>query len=397
MTERLYYSDSTLREFTARVVDCREGDRGPVVMLDRTAFYPTSGGQPHDTGMVDDIPVLDVWEDDRGDIWHRVARPPQGEEVHGQIDWARRFDHMQQHTGQHLLSAAFVHVLEAPTVSFHLGSDESHIDLNVPALTWDAAFRVEADANRIITENRPVEIRMVDESEIHTVSLRRPPQVRGTIRVIRIPGYEAAACGGTHVDRTGAIGLLKITRMERYKGGMRVSFRCGRRALEDYQRALRALQDVSDDLSVHQDDVGDAVGRLKLELREARQTVRSTRAALMEFEAGRLLAEAREVDGVRRVIRHFENRSYDDAKELASQVCREPSTLALLAVTESKGVRLICQCAEEGTHLQAAAILQRAAGALGGQGGGTPIVAQGGAPPHPPEAVQQALEEAASG
>ncbi len=395
MTERLYYTDSALREFTAHVVDRTESERGPAVRLDCTAFYPTSGGQPFDTGTLDGIAVLDVWEDEVGEVWHLVDRLPESDAVTGVIDWERRFDHMQQHTGQHLLSAAFVRVMDAPTISFHLGTDESHIDLNTPKLSWKDAFRVEADVNRVIGENCQVEIHVVDENDIHEIPLRRPPKVGGTIRVIWIKDYDAAACGGTHVAYTGSVGLLKITRIERYKGGMRVGFRCGQRALADYQRVLRGLQEVSADLSVHQDDVNEAVGRLKGELRETRQELRAARGKLMGFEADRLLAEIPEVDGVRRVVQHSEEHSYDDALAIATHLCAHPRTLALLAVTEAKGIRLVCARSDDLPDLDASAILRRAATALGGRGGGTADLAQGGTPAHPHEAVQQALTDAA--
>jgi alanyl-tRNA synthetase len=397
MTERLYHTDSALREFTARVVERTAAEHGPAVRLDRTAFYPTSGGQPFDTGTLDGIAVLEVWEDENDAIWHRVERTPERADVTGVIDWERRFDHMQQHSGQHLLSAAFVHVMEAPTISFHLGTEESHIDLRTPRLSWDDAFRVEADVNRVISENRVVEIHEVDEANIHEIPLRRPPKVGGKIRVIWIKDYDAAACGGTHVSHTGAVGLLKITRIERYKGGMRVAFRCGRRALADYQRVLRGMQEVSAGLSVHQDDVGEAIVRLKSDLRETRQALRAAQGKLMGFEADRLLAETPETDEARRVVQHLEHHTYDEARAMASHVCSHPRTLALLAVDDAKGVRLVCERSDDLPHLDAATILGRAAEALGGRGGGTASLAQGGTPPHSSDVVQQALEDAASG
>ena len=253
MTLRLYHADSTLRDFTARIVARRDTERGPAVRLDRTAFYPTAGGQPHDTGTLNDVRVRDVWDEDDGAVWHLLERGVDGDAVTGAIDWERRFDHMQQHTGQHLLSAGFVRLLDAPTVSFHLGTDESTIDLTVPALDWEDAFRVEAEVNRVIWEDRPVDVRVFGEDEIHAVPLRKPPQVRGAIRVVWVRDVDASACSGTHVPRTGVLGIVKIVRLERYKGGMRAGFLCGARALAHYQRTLRGLQTVGTDLSVHAD------------------------------------------------------------------------------------------------------------------------------------------------
>ncbi len=397
MTERLYHTDSTLREFTARVVAQQESERGPAVRLDRPAFYPTSGGQPNDTGMLNDVAVLDVWEDGSGDVWHLLDRLPQGDEVRGEIDWERRFDHMQQHSGQHLLSGAFVRVLNAPTISFHLGADESHIDLAVPEVSWAEAFRVEADVNRVVWEHHPVEVHVLDQAELHKVPLRRPPQVTGKVRVIWMRDCDAAACGGTHVCETAAVGLIKITRIEHYKGGVRVGFLCGTRALEDYQRVLRGLQEVSAGLSVHQSQLGKAVGRLQEEQRQARRELKAIQTQLVAFEAERLWAETPEASGVRQVITFLEGHTFEQALAIASQLSTHPGTLAFLAVSEAKGTRLVCQRSDDLHEVDAVSIIRRAAEALGGRGGGRPDLAQGGGGAQPQEAILQALRLGASG
>src|SRR5512140_2407024 len=233
MTERLYYTDAYLRSFDARIVD-RASD-GRTVYLDRTAFYPTSGGQPFDTGTLAGIAVTDVV--DEGDrIAHVLASPASTiETVHGQIDWARRFDHMQQHTGQHLLSAVFVRELHAPTVSFHLGEETSTIDLATPAIAHHSLERVERISNEIIGEDRPVTISYAsrDEAEAMLASgeLRKLPDREGTIRVIDIADLDRNACGGTHVRATGQIGGLLIRRLEKVSRGLRIEFVCGLRAV----------------------------------------------------------------------------------------------------------------------------------------------------------------------
>ncbi|UCG87249.1 MAG: alanyl-tRNA editing protein [Gemmatimonadota bacterium] len=394
MTERLYHADSMLREFSARVVARHESDRGPAVQLDRTAFYPTSGGQPYDTGKLNDIAVLDVWEDESGEIWHRLERFPQGDAVRGQIDWERRFDHMQQHSGQHLLSGAFKRVLKAPTVSFHLGTEESFIDLDFPELDWDSVFRVEAEVNRVIWENKPMEVHVVDQAEIHKIPLRRPPQVSGKIRVIWIRDYDAVACGGTHVSHTGAVGLVKVTRVEHYKGGMRVGFLCGKRALLSYQRVLRGLQEASADLSVHTEELGEAVARLQDETKQVRRALRAAHGELAALEAERLWSAAPEDHGARQVVAHLQERTFDQAVALATQLSSRPSTVVLLAVSDAKGTRLVCQRSDDLPQADAAAILRRAAETLGGRGGGTAAQAQGGAPARPRKAILEALRSA---
>jgi len=396
MTDRLYHLHAELREFTARIVARQTTDRGPAVCLDRTAFYPTAGGQPNDTGFLNDVRVLDVWEDDSAKLWHLVERVPDGDDVTGRLDWERRFDHMQQHTGQHLLSAACVQVLSAPTIAVHMGATESHVDLETPAMSWHDAFRVEASVNQVIHENRPIDVLVVPETEIEALGLRRPPQVRGMIRVVRVVGYDAAACGGTHVERTGSVGLLKIVRIERYKSGVRVTFLAGGRALRDYQRVLRGLQAASADLSVHPDQLGEAVERLQGELRDIRRAWRSAQDELLAVAASRMVRDAEERSGVRRVVAHLPDHSFAQARALATHATGHSRTLALLAVTEGKGVRLVCRRSDDSTEIDAAQILRRAAERLGGRGGGTPAQAEGGAPPAPSESIAAALHEAVS-
>jgi alanyl-tRNA synthetase len=394
MTERLYFRDSALTTFTGRVVQRREGSDGPEIRLDRTAFYPTSGGQPHDTGTIDGIPVRNVWDED-GHVWHRVDRAPAREEIAGAIDWPRRFDHMQQHSGQHLLSAGFVHVLDAPTVSFHLGTDDSTIDLTLSALAWDAAHAVEEVVNRVIWENWPVESLFVEESAIHQLPLRRPPKVGGTIRVVRMGEFDTVACGGTHVERTGAVGLLKIVRIERYKGGTRVGFKCGGRALTDFQSTLRILQATSADLSVRPTDLHTAVRRLRDDLKETRRVLGAVDQSLLEVEAERLWRATPERDGVHWVVTHLEDRSYAQARSLASSLAAHPRTVALISVAAPKGVRLVCERGEDLSDVDAAAVLRRAAERLGGRAGGLPHLAQGGAPGDDTHVVLRALRNAA--
>ncbi|MGC9469297.1 MAG: alanyl-tRNA editing protein, partial [Anaerolineae bacterium] len=379
MTVHLYYDDATLREFTARVVEqeTRVGEDGkphPAVKLDQTAFYPTSGGQPHDTGTLEGLRVVDVQEDESGEIWHLLSDPlhPESELVRGRIDWDRRFDHMQQHSGQHLLSAAFEEVLSAHTVGFHLGRETSTIDLDIPELDWEDVFRVEQAANEIVWENRPVTVKIVDETETSNIPLRKPPVVSGEIRVVQIEGYDASACGGTHGYATGEIGIIKVSDIERYKGGVRVTFLCGERALHDYQRTLHLLQVSSVGLSVAAEELPDAIGRLEEEARAARRELRQVRSDLVELEATRLWSRAFVDDGMHVILAHWTDRPFSDARAIASQLREHAKTLALLAVTEERGVRLVCARSDDLPDIDAQTILSDALEPLGGRGGGTP-------------------------
>lgn len=394
MTHRLYYDDPMLTAFAARVVARQETARGPAVQLDQTAFYPTSGGQPHDTGTLDDIPVIDVWDEEDGAIWHLLTAMPVSDAITGTLDWPRRFDHMQQHTGQHVLSAAFVAACQANTVGFHLGSEASTIDLDFPHLTWETAFQVEDAVNRVVWENRPVTIHTVTRADLGDIPLRKPPQVTGDIRVIWVAGYDASACGGTHVRATGEIGLVKITGVERYKGGARVTFLCGERALRDYRRALHTLRTASSDLSVAQDEVPQTVARLQDELQTTRRALNKAQGQLLEFEADGLWEAAPEVDGIRRIIAHWAARPLADARAIAGRLRERPHTLLLLAVSEGQDTRFVVARSDDVPQFDAGAMLRDITRALGGRGGGSPASAQGGAPAHPHETIVETMRQA---
>ena len=238
-TERLYIQDPYLREFTAHVVGRQVSGGKPAVALDRTAFYPTGGGQPNDRGTLDGVPVLDVIVED-GIVWHVLAAELPGDEVRGILDWSRRFDHMQQHTGQHILSQAFVVTCDAETVAFHMGADASTIDLGRADLGPDALAAAEAAANAVIDAAYPVTATFVTQDELAQLPLRKPPKVTEAIRVVQVAGFDWSACGGTHVANSSQVGLVKIAGVERRGAELRVTFLCGGRARADYAR-LQAL------------------------------------------------------------------------------------------------------------------------------------------------------------
>jgi alanyl-tRNA synthetase len=399
MTKRLYYSDSKLREFEAEIVAQKPVEREikearQAVRLDRTAFYPTSGGQPHDVGTLNGTPVLDVWEDDQGDIWHGISRPLAAESgaVVGSIDWIRRFDHMQQHSGQHLLSAAFDAELGARTVGFHMSDEESTVDLDVSDLTWETVFRVEDAVNGMIWADHPVEIRMIAQSQVDDVDLRKPPTVTGTIRVITMGPYDASACGGTHVTRTGEVGAVKVVNFTNYKGGSRVTFVCGGRALRHYQVLLRDAESASLRLSVATSALPEAVDRLQAEIKSTQRTLREIRAQWAALEADQLWNQADLVDGVHVVVAQWADRDFEDVRTTALRLRERPKTIALLAAT-GQGVRLVSVCSDDLPDVDAVELLNQALAPLGGRGGGSPTLAQGGAPPHDPESVLDALRQ----
>ncbi len=406
-TVRLYYTDATLWEFqtTVREVGTLVGEDGaerPAVRLDRTAFYPTSGGQPYDLGTLERIPVVEVLEDATGEIWHLLGATglATSQVVHGIIDWQRRFDHMQQHTGQHLLSAAFEDACAARTIGFHLGAITSTIDLDIggvgsPELTWDKVFAVESAVNALVWQNRPVLVKIVDEDTIATIPLRKPPAVKGEIRVVWVEDYDASACGGTHVSATGAVGLIKVTSLERYKGGVRVGFVCGGRALRHYQTALHTLQTASLALSVGPDDLVPAIARLEEEARTLRRDVRRLRETMLDDEAGALWTGARLLDGVRVVVAHWADRDLAEVRALAGRLRQRNGALLLFAVTNEGAVHLLVARSDDLGALHAGVILRSALDELGGRGGGSATLAQGGTSAQPPDTILAALQRAA--
>jgi alanyl-tRNA synthetase len=421
--KRLYYEDARLVTFEARVIGQREmplaeaaretGLTGPeaqvrpAVRLDQTAFYPTSGGQPYDTGTLSGVPVLEVVEDEDGEIWHLLAQPPgSAAQVSGQVDWSRRFDHMQQHTGQHLLSAGFERVLSAPTVSFHLGKESSTIDLAIPDLSREAARRIEEEVNAVVWENREVAVQELapqqaaDAAAHIGLPLRKPPKVAGAVRVILVDGYDASACGGTHVSATGEIGLIKIVGLERYKGGVRVNFLCGGRALSDYQQAQQILQASSLALSVGREALLEAIERSEEKEKAARRDLRRLQALMVTYEAEELWNAAPTAGGVRVIVGYDDQKISADVRTLVGRLREHERTLILMAAAGDaqadgrKGLHVMVARSDDLPEFDAAAMLREVNSFLGGRGGGSPTLAQGGAPPLGAEKVVDAFHRA---
>jgi len=386
-TERLYYLDSTLREFAGRVVARQELAGRPAVALDRSAFYPTGGGQPHDTGALRPrgapegvVHVVDVIADD-GLVWHVLDAPLPADDVVGALDWARRLDHMQQHTGQHVLSQAFVQTRDAETVAFHLGVNTSTIDLNRVDLGPDdlaaTEAAAEAVANAVIDEARPVTATFYDEAALDQVPLRKPPKVSGQIRVVQVAGYDWSACGGTHVSNTAQIGLIKIIGTERRGPETRVTFLCGGRARADYARLTTLADGLVARFTTSQDELLAAVDRLLAEGKAVRRELGELEAAWVASTADALWAAARPA-GDRRVIAVAVDYSVERAKRVAQALRGRPGAVVVVGVRGERP-QLICTRADDVT-LDAGDLLRTAVTVGGGRGGGRPDWAQGGVP-----------------
>ena len=376
MTTRIYFTDALAREFEASVVACTaSGDRFDVV-LDRTIFYPTSGGQPFDTGMLGPARVLEVSDDDAGVIHHVVDKAlTPGAVVRGEIDWPRRIDHMQQHTGQHVLSAAFDHLFGVRTMSFHLGADTATIDLArevTPAEIADA----EREANRIVWEARPVTVRFVSEAEAAALPLRKEPVKSGTLRLVDVTDYDLSACGGTHVPQTGLIGTIVIVGWERFKGATRLTFACGGRALRSHGAFRDVVVGATRALSVLPGEIGGAIERLQGEVKAAGREVRRLQEDLAGFQAAGFRATAETIGPFSVVLSKQTGSDAQALKTLAAAVVREPGLVVVLTGEGPPTPVVVARSAD--VSLDAGALIKRATTELGGRGGGRPEMAQAG-------------------
>jgi len=385
---RLYFDHPYLTHFTAQVVERLEWAGRPAVALDQTAFYPTGGGQPHDIGVLKpldagdgaEVAVVEAVEREAdGAVIHILAAPLHAEQVEGRVDWDRRFDLMQHHTGQHLLSAAFVRCCEANTVSFHLTTDCSTIDLD-RVLSAEELTQAEALANQIIWSNQPVVARFVPGKEVGRLPLRKPVTRSGPVRIVEVPDFDCSACGGTHVRATAEIGLIKIIHSERRGAETRVEYMCGRRALADYRTKNDLLLGMARDLSVGYWELPEALGRLDGELSQARRDLRRAHDALFDAEADALWHAAGRLGDLRVVQAYLAGRPPDELKLLAQRLIARPHTAVLLGAGQAgdKGHLVFARSADLDYH--AGALLGQACQVIGGRGGGRPDFAQGGGP-----------------
>jgi alanyl-tRNA synthetase len=395
MSVRLYYDNAYLTEFTARVIGRYSIDEQPAVLLDRSCFYPTSGGQPHDLGWLNDTAVTDVILHPEYGLLHCLAGPLAAETVNGRIDWPRRFDHMQQHTGQHLLSRAFIQVASAETVGFHLTEDNLTIDLDSDSLAAADIETAERLANEIIWEDRPVSSRLVTLAQAREMALRKLPDVaEEQVRLIEITGFDLTACGGTHVARTGAVGLIKVIKQERRGSQQRLTFVCGQRALADYGEKHQVVEGLMARLTTAAAELDPAVVRLQAELKQANRQLKRQAEQLVAAEAERLLQTAVSHNQVRIISHLFTDRDPGQLRQLASQLAQHDSIIVLLGLA---GVKTQLIFARSGNTPGAMNQLLIEALAIIGpeaRGGGSAMMAQGGGPGAPPAVVRQALARA---
>ena len=375
-TERLYYDDPYLTTFDARVIERATRDGRPVVALDRTAFYPEGGGQPGDRGSLDGVRVVDTHEDGNL-VWHLLDGPLEEDGVAGEIDWARRFDFMQQHHGQHLLSAAFERLFDARTVSVHLGEEICTVDLAHTGLSPDHLVEGEELTNRVIWDNLPIDARFVDRAELERLALRKAPGAFDRIRIVSAGDFDHSPCGGTHPRRTGEVGSVVLRRWERRGETLRVEFVCGVRAIRDYRWKNALLSGVAAGLSVGALELPGAIERLREAEERSRKALAAAEERLLRYEAQELVEGAEAIDGIPLVARSFEQRELDSLRKLARQIA-DRGGIALLGLRSAKAQLVFAR--GEGLRYDMGALLREAAAITGGRGGGRPEAAQGGGP-----------------
>ena len=401
MNERLYYEDAYRTRFVAQLIERLTLQGQPAVRLSRSAFYPTSGGQPHDTGALNGAAVVDVQARTDGAVLHLLAHPLPGEttSVAGQVDWTRRYDHMQQHSGQHLLSQTFYRRLGLETVSVHFGDKTNTLDLDGPSLSAPQLAAVEADANEIVWQNRPIRAYWITASEREKTPLRRAPTARDKARIVEIDKFDWSACGGTHVRRTGEIGLISLLRSERHRGRIRVHFVCGRRALADATQRRALLAEAAGLMGSAAHDVPALVSKQQKALRDAEKKLQTQQESLVQFQARELLTTAETVAGQRLVAREVVGAEPAAVQRLARALITEPGVVALLGCGQrGKGAVVFARSADLSLHV--GDLLRDTLKRFGGGGGGRPDFAQGGGVPAAKltaaldaaaEAVRQAL------
>lgn len=375
MTQRIYYDDSYLREFEALVVKSDETPRGFELILNRTAFYPTSGGQPHDLGDIENCPLVEVLERDE-EIVHRLSVNVAASSLHCQVDWPRRFDHMQQHTGQHVLSQAFVRSAGLNTVGFHMGSDYATVDLDTEGVSAQQLRQAEKLANEVVFENRPIRVRIVPPEQVPELGLRKESQRLGPLRVVEVQEFDVSACGGTHVRTTGEIGSVVIRKVERVNRRARVEFVCGKRALEAHHHDLELLNAVARQFSVGPIETPARVEKQILEARDLRKSLQAKNKTLARLLARELYEQAA-TGGRPPVVKYlFEGEEMDFLRMVAHELLAQgPCVVLLGSAGEQASLMLALSESLQGDLRQ---ILPECCLLIEGKGGGTRSLVQAG-------------------
>jgi alanyl-tRNA synthetase len=369
-TKRLYFEDPYRTEFEALVIERLTYQGQPALILDRTCFYPEGGGQPADRGTLNGIAVVHVIEE-QSQILHVLEKGISGNKVKGKIEWPRRFDHMQQHAGQHVLSQCFVQLQEAETRSFHLGEKASTLEIDLRNIDEEEIERIERLANEIVFRDKEIKTRFFREEEIGSVPLRRPPQKQGEIRVVEVAEFDYTACGGTHPHRTGEIGLIKILRWDRIRDNVRLEFLCGGRALEDYIRKNRDLRELSNRLTVDDKEILGAYEKLVFDLKIQKKANRRLLEGLVRYEAEEIIGKARD-----KIIQEiFKEKTPEEVRSLALAIIRKGDFVVLFGVRGGERVHIFL-ARSENLDMDLRELVPLVSPLIDGKGGGRPSLVE---------------------
>ncbi len=340
-TKRLYFDNAYQVEFKAKVIGREVFEKKPAIILDQTCFYPESGGQPADRGRINGVEVLDVVEKDTR-VLHVMQSEVEADEINGIIDWESRFDHMQQHSGQHILSQCFESLFDAKTFSFHLGAKTSTVEIDLRDITENEVEKVETLANEIVFQDEKICAYITPEEMIEKIPLRKPPQKTGHIRVVQISDFDYSACGGTHPNETGEIGLIKILKWERIRNNVRFEFVCGRRALLDYGIKTRTIREVAIKFNVGEGELVGSIDKMMADLKDQRRQLRKAQEKILDIEAQEIMKKTKG-----NVIREiFHGRPPDEIRFLALSIIRSGEYILLFGTNLQDRIHLVLACSE---------------------------------------------------
>jgi len=369
-TKKLYFDDPYQVKFEAKVVERRIHEGRSALILDQTCFYPESGGQPSDKGTINGIKVSGVLEEGER-IIHLLEENVPEEEIKGKIDWPTRFDYMQQHSGQHLLSQSFYELLGGETLSFHLGDESSAVEIDISEIHEEEVEKVEKRANEIVFQDREIRVYFVPEEKIKEIPLRKPPQKKGLIRVVEVSDFDYSACGGTHCRRTGEIGIVKILKWERIRNNLRFEFLCGHRAIKDYTQKSRILRQLANQFTVSERDVFSSVEKVFSDSKSQKKRLRKMQEKIARYEAQEIIGKAKE-----RIIKDvLIERTVEEARFLALNIIRRDEFVVLYALKREKSGHLIL-AASENLNLDMRELVPLLSPLIRGKGGGSPSLVE---------------------
>ncbi|KKN52325.1 hypothetical protein LCGC14_0613710 [marine sediment metagenome] len=363
-TKRIYLESPYKVEFEAQVVEKVIWEKKPALILDQTCFYPESGGQPCDKGTINEVEVLKVLEDEAR-IIHLLAEDISSDKITGKIEWQTRFDHMQQHSGQHILSQSFHELLGAETLSFHLGEAISSLEMDIRKISEEEVENVERRANEIVFQDREIKCYFIPEEKIGSVPLRRPPKKKGLIRVVEVSDFDFSACGGTHVHRAGEIGLIKILKLERIRNNVRFEFICGKRTLEDYLWKNRILRELSTRFTVNEGEILNTVEKLSSDLKSQKRKGKKMQEKIAQYEAQEIIQETKE-----KIIKElFVDKTPEEVRFLVLNIIRKGDFVVLFGLKGEERGHLILGCSEN-INIDMREIVPLVSPLIKGKGGG---------------------------